>query len=144
MAKINERFKGLEEKIESSIEYQIASTAFNIAIKVHARLDELNMTQKDLSEKLGVSRSYVSQILNGKTNMTLATLMKLAQSLDYDLNIDFTTKAKTKLTLLQPCEEAREVAAFSDINIYNPYLGIPTAASEADLGYEYSQIANAK
>lgn len=39
------------------------------------------MTQGDIVRALGVSRSFVSNIENGKTNPTLATIAKLAKVL---------------------------------------------------------------
>jgi len=40
-----------------------------------------SMTQGDIVRTLGVSRSFVSNIENGKTNPTLATIAKLAKAL---------------------------------------------------------------
>ena len=42
---------------------------------------EQGITQGDIVRNLGVSRSFVSNIENGKTNPTLATITKLAKSL---------------------------------------------------------------
>ena len=42
---------------------------------------EKGITQGDIVRNLGVSRSFVSNIENGKTNPTLATITKLAKSL---------------------------------------------------------------
>ena len=39
------------------------------------------MTQGDIVRFLGVSRSFVSNLENGKTNPTLATITKLAKAL---------------------------------------------------------------
>ena len=42
---------------------------------------EKGITQGDIVRNLGVSRSFISNIENGKTNPTLATLSKLAKAL---------------------------------------------------------------
>ena len=42
---------------------------------------EKGITQGDIVRTLGVSRSFVSNIENGKTNPTLATISKLAEAL---------------------------------------------------------------
>ena len=39
------------------------------------------VTQGNIARSLGVSRSFVSNIENGKTNPTLATISKLAKAL---------------------------------------------------------------
>lgn len=41
---------------------------------------EKGITQGDIVRTLGVSRSFVSNIENGKTNPTLATIAKLAKA----------------------------------------------------------------
>jgi len=41
---------------------------------------ERKMSQGDIMRALGCSRSYISNIENGKTNPTLATIAKLAKS----------------------------------------------------------------
>lgn len=47
---------------------------------------EKMMSQGDIMRTLGCSRSYVSNIENGKTNPTLATIAKLAKSVGVPTN----------------------------------------------------------
>ncbi|MCC5944747.1 MAG: helix-turn-helix transcriptional regulator [Bernardetiaceae bacterium] len=56
-----------------------------IAIRVLARLRELEWTQKDLAERLEVSPQQVSKIVSGKENLTLQTLVQLQEILDIEL-----------------------------------------------------------
>lgn len=41
---------------------------------VQRAIDEVGMSRKDVADLLGTTKSYVSQVLNGSTNMTLKTL----------------------------------------------------------------------
>ena len=59
--------------------------SYAIAIKVRRRMQELDMTQKQLAETLGCTQQHVSVLLNGKVNMTLETLAKLEKALSFDL-----------------------------------------------------------
>jgi len=52
---------------------------FGIRIKYFRMLR--GMTQEDLSEKTTMSTRYISDIENGKVNITLKTLNKIAESL---------------------------------------------------------------
>lgn len=45
-----------------------------------------NITQTEFAEKLGVDKSFVSNIENGKTNPTLSTITNLAQALGVSTN----------------------------------------------------------
>lgn len=45
-----------------------------------------NITQTEFAEKLGVDKSFVSNIENGKTNPTLSTITNLAKVLKVSTN----------------------------------------------------------
>ncbi|MBP6856711.1 MAG: helix-turn-helix transcriptional regulator [Candidatus Pacebacteria bacterium] len=47
----------------------------------HIRIAK-NISQGDIARELEVSRSFISNIENGKTNTTLATIAKLAKVVD--------------------------------------------------------------
>lgn len=56
-----------------------------IAMQVLARMSELGMTQKQLSEKMNCSQQYVSILLKGGENLTLETIAKLEDALEMDI-----------------------------------------------------------
>jgi transcriptional regulator with XRE-family HTH domain len=45
-----------------------------------------NITQTELAEKLGVDKSFVSNLENGKNNPTLSTITNIAQALEVSVN----------------------------------------------------------
>lgn len=45
-----------------------------------------NITQVEIAKKLGVDRSFVSNIENAKTNPTLSTITSIAQALGVSTN----------------------------------------------------------
>lgn len=49
------------------------------------RLEELDMTQTQLSESMGCSRQYVSKILKGSENLSLKTISKIEKGLDVNI-----------------------------------------------------------
>jgi antitoxin component HigA of HigAB toxin-antitoxin module len=50
-------------------------------------LDRTGITKADLAERLGRSKSYVTQLLNGRANMTLRTISDVMWALDSSLVI---------------------------------------------------------
>lgn len=50
-----------------------------------------DLTQEQLSEKMGVSRTYLASIEGGKENMSLAKVLELANYLEVDIKtlLDF-------------------------------------------------------
>ncbi len=52
-----------------------------IAVKILAKLDDLNLSQKDLAEMMGVSPQQINKIVKGNQNLTLDTIAKLQEVL---------------------------------------------------------------
>lgn len=59
--------------------------SYAIAVKASSRMRELGLTQQQLAEKMNCTQQHVSNLLKGQVNMTLETLAKLEQALDFDL-----------------------------------------------------------
>jgi len=49
---------------------------------------EENVTQEELSERMGISRSYLSDVENNRKNPSVVTLEKLAKALNKQLKIE--------------------------------------------------------
>ena len=84
---------------------------------IGSRIQEIRnkkgITQDQLSEKVGISPKYLSSIERGKENPTLNTILKLAQSLDVNLDEFFThleieDPAKRKSMIIEMLDEADE------------------------------------
>lgn len=56
-----------------------------IAVKMLIRMDELNLTQKQLAEQMGCSQQYVSKILKGQENLSLETMSKIEDCLQISI-----------------------------------------------------------
>ena len=56
-----------------------------------------NLTQKELSERTGISQTEISKLENGTRNPSIKLLQRLADGMDMVLNISFTPKAVNKL-----------------------------------------------
>jgi len=54
----------------------------NITEDIMIAMEDLNISKSDLAKKIGKSKSYVSQLLSGSRNMTLASLSDLCFELD--------------------------------------------------------------
>lgn len=52
-----------------------------------AAIEASGMTQRDLAAHLNVTEARVSQILNGRANLTIQTLAKIAAILKMELRI---------------------------------------------------------
>jgi transcriptional regulator with XRE-family HTH domain len=53
-----------------------------IGRRIRQRRQELDMTQKELADRLGITPSNITIIEHGEQNLTIRTLAKLAEALD--------------------------------------------------------------
>lgn len=56
---------------------------YNVTEDLLVILEDLNITKKELSERLGTSKSYVSQVLSGARNMTLGSFSDICFALGF-------------------------------------------------------------
>lgn len=52
------------------------------------RMNDLGWRKADLAQRLGVSRAFITRFLGGNTNMTLGTLVKVANALGTRVNVE--------------------------------------------------------
>ncbi len=85
---LNEKLKDVEfRKV-----YELERVKVALAQKIAEIRDENNLTQSGLAKKMNVSQQFISQIESGESNLTLETLLKLAQSLNTGIMISFSKK----------------------------------------------------
>ena len=57
----------------------------HIAIKMLEKMNELDLTQKALAERMNCSQQYVSKVLRGQENLSLETICKIEDALEIEL-----------------------------------------------------------
>src|SRR5437868_4306171 len=62
-------------------DFLIDGLLLEVTDQICVRLSQLDMRPADLAQRLGTSRAYVSQLLNGRPNMTMRTLVAVAHAL---------------------------------------------------------------
>lgn len=50
-------------------------------------MDDQGVSRAGLAQRMGTSRAFISQVLNGNRNMTLRTLFRICRALGYDAQI---------------------------------------------------------
>ncbi len=75
--------------VESSREYSVVSLAFDISNALGKILDRKGWTQARLAQEMGVSRSYVSQVLSAQQNMSIRKIAEICHTLGEDPRLLF-------------------------------------------------------
>lgn len=71
----------------------------NISASVYRRMKELGLNQKELASKLGMNEAQVSRIITAKQNLTISTLAKIENALDFNLGQGFRYESKLEASL---------------------------------------------
>lgn len=84
--KLSEHKSSTPSKWKEEADFRVANKSWlrysqHIAMKMLDKMEELDMTQKVLAEKMGCSQQYVSKILKGKENLSIETLCKIEDAL---------------------------------------------------------------
>ena len=88
--KLSENKSSTPSKWKEEADFRVANKSWlrysqHIAMKMLDKMEELDMTQKVLAEKMGCSQQYVSKILKGKENLSIETLCKIEDALHLTL-----------------------------------------------------------
>ncbi len=86
---VNEKLDEKYGKLGTVEREQFEAEAFDFyaaQIIVHNR-KEANITQKELAEKLGIDKSYISRIENGLIQPTFSTFMKIINAMGRSIEI---------------------------------------------------------
>jgi transcriptional regulator with XRE-family HTH domain len=70
--------------------YWLSRVKFDLASKFQDLLEESGLKQGELAEKMGVKAPQVSRALNGSSNLTLESIVRMGWALGYVPHVTFT------------------------------------------------------
>ncbi|MDQ7824985.1 MAG: helix-turn-helix transcriptional regulator [Candidatus Eremiobacteraeota bacterium] len=76
-----------EEKWRDDCDYRIEVLKIKVTEQICSLMKDKSISRAELARRLGSSRAYITKLLNGSANLTLETLVKIASSLDSELEI---------------------------------------------------------
>ena len=82
ISNLKEHQSSTPSKWRKNAEWRVANKSWlrysqHIAMLMLDRMEELNITQKQLSELMGCSQQYISQVLKGQEKLSLETISKI-------------------------------------------------------------------
>lgn len=83
--------KWFEEKIEKfkdDPEFIAEGVILAFTEKIVAIMKEQDINRTELARRLGVSKAFITKLLNGNPNLTIKSMVSIAKILGCDLNID--------------------------------------------------------
>lgn len=86
IAKLKEHQSSTPSKWRENAEWRMKNRAWlrhsqHIAMMMLDKMEEMHMSQKQLSELMGCSQQYISKVLKGQENLSLETISKIESCL---------------------------------------------------------------
>ena len=92
MKTLNEMLSEEMNNDEFRKEYEALQPELDVIRAMVDARNSVNMTQKELSERTGISQADISKIENGTRNPSLNLLKRLAEGMGMTLKIEFVPK----------------------------------------------------
>lgn len=92
MKTLNEMLSEEMKNDEFRQEYEAIQPELDVIRAMVDARNSVNMTQKELSERTGISQADISKIENGTRNPSLNLLKRLAEGMGMTLKIEFVPK----------------------------------------------------
>ena len=80
-------FSELFQEAERHEDYWAAGAIMEFTERLVREMERQGITRVELARRLGASPAYVTKILRGKVNFTLATMVRLARALGTELHV---------------------------------------------------------
>lgn len=88
------RFANLGERLKKDGRLQIDQIKLELSEKIYQALQHAGISEAELARRIGASRAYVNKVLQGSTNFTIESLVKIGGALDCELKLEFTETKK--------------------------------------------------
>ncbi len=85
-----EQFAELGERLKKDGRLQIEEAKVELSEQIFVLMEDKDITEAELARRLNTSRAYVNKVLQGSTNFTVESLVKIGMALGCELKIEFT------------------------------------------------------
>ncbi len=109
---VAERFAAMTERLKADGSFQIEEAKVEIAEQIYILMEDKGITEAELARRLGKSRAYVNKVLQGTTNFTIKSLVKIGLALESEVKLEF----------VQPKKEIEEIYKVPTLEITNAKL----------------------
>jgi transcriptional regulator with XRE-family HTH domain len=90
-------------------EFELEMLLLDVNERILARMNDLGWRKVDLANRLGVSRAFVTKLLNGNDNIKLGTLIRIANALGSKVEIEMLPRHVVEFLELQEFDGTEEV-----------------------------------
>ncbi len=89
--KAHEWFSQRLEEYRDDPEFILEELILDVTEQICAAMEGQDISRSELAQRLGVSRAYITKLLNGQGNMTLRTLVAVGHALGVEVNVSMSS-----------------------------------------------------
>ncbi len=97
-----ERFQKMIDASKANGSYYIDGAKVELSEQIYIAMEDSGVTEAELARRIGSSRAYINKVLQGATNFTIESLVKIGLALGREFRFEFvpleTEKAAVKRT----------------------------------------------
>jgi transcriptional regulator with XRE-family HTH domain len=111
--KTSELWDWMEAQVATAPERGLQALLIDVVEKIENAMTRQGLTRAEVARRAGLKREYVSRILNNPSNVTLATLVRLANAVECKLCCDLMPSIEFSLGCSSPVEESHREETWS-------------------------------
>lgn len=128
---------------KDSLVYRTEKTLLELNERICSIMEEKHISRSELADKLKTSKAYITKILNGKPNLTIESLEKIALALGVEVKVDLVLIDEKKTEDARPLiigntKRASWLGEFKVVEFVKPCRLNPVSISD-----KFSQMTNA-
>lgn len=85
-------YKEKIQKFRDDVDFLTEKAILDFTEKIVDKMNKTGLSRAELAQKLGVSKPFVTKLLNGNPNMTIKTMVSIAHALECELNFELCPK----------------------------------------------------
>jgi plasmid maintenance system antidote protein VapI len=97
----SEKIASLLTEFQPSEAFELERAKVEIAEQIHRIMEQQNISNVELARRLGSSKAYVTKILQGNSNFTIESLIKISRAISCQIDIQFSQPAPAKISTRQ-------------------------------------------
>ena len=95
----NKSFAALEARLAATPEYTAESVAVTFLVEINARMLAQGINNVELAQRMGTTRSYITRLFRGSTNLSVQTMTRLAHGVGCSVRVQVDGPAGELLAL---------------------------------------------
>lgn len=111
-------FGKLIEEYKDDVDFITEGIVLNLNEKIVSKMKDLRISRADLARRLGVTKAFVTKLLNGNHNLTVKTMVSIAKALESDLTLDLCSRGFEQKRVIDFTSIKQQALKPQELNVY--------------------------